>query len=100
MTDVRTREPVHVLVFSASLRADSLNSRLARLAAATVEAYGGDVDLASMAEFNAPSYDGDIQASDGLPAGAEEFRDAWSAFPLKFPPPGVDADCSRNVPAA
>ena len=74
MTDVRTREPVHVLVFSASLRADSLNSRLARLAAATVEAYGGDVDLASMAEFDAPSYDGDIQASDGFPAGAEEFR--------------------------
>ena len=74
MTDVPTREPVHVLVFSASLRADSLNSRLARLAAATVETYGGDVDLASIAEFDAPSYDGDIQASEGFPAGSEEFR--------------------------
>jgi chromate reductase, NAD(P)H dehydrogenase (quinone) len=69
-----SREPVQVLVFSASLRADSLNSRLARLAAATVEEYGGDVDLASIAEFDAPSYDADIQASDGFPAGAEEFR--------------------------
>jgi chromate reductase len=74
MSDVPTREPVRVLVFSASLRADSLNSRLAQLAAATVEAHGGDVDLASMAEFDSPSYDGDIQASDGFPAGAEEFR--------------------------
>jgi chromate reductase, NAD(P)H dehydrogenase (quinone) len=74
MRDGQTREPVHVLVFSASLRADSLNSRLARLAAATVEAHGGDVDLASMVEFDAPSYDGDVQASDGFPAGAEEFR--------------------------
>lgn len=63
-----------MLVFSASLRSDSLNSRLARLAATTVEGNGGDVDLASMAEFDAPSYDGDVQSSDGFPAGAEEFR--------------------------
>ena len=74
MSEGQTREPVRVLVFSASLRAESLNSRLARLAAATVEANGGDVDLASMAEFDAPSYDGDVQVSDGFPAGAEEFR--------------------------
>jgi NAD(P)H-dependent FMN reductase len=63
-----------VLVFSASLRTESLNSRLARLAAATVQANGGDVDFASMAEFDAPSYDNDVQASVGFPAGAEEFR--------------------------
>jgi NAD(P)H-dependent FMN reductase len=74
VSDDRTREPVRFLVFSASLRAGSLNSRLARLAAATVEANGGDVDLASMEEFDAPSYDADVQASDGFPAGAEEFR--------------------------
>ena len=74
MSDGETREPVRVLVFSASLRAESLNSRLARLAAATVEANGSEVDLASMAEFDAPSYDGDVQVSDGFPAGAEEFR--------------------------
>lgn len=74
MSDGETREPVRVLVFSASLRAESLNSRLARLAAATVEANGSEVDLASMAEFEAPSYDGDVQVSDGFPAGAEEFR--------------------------
>jgi chromate reductase, NAD(P)H dehydrogenase (quinone) len=74
MSDGRTREPVRFLVFSASLRAESLNSRLARLAATTVRANGGDVDLASMAEFDAPSYDGDVQASDGFPPGAEELR--------------------------
>jgi len=74
LSDVSPREPVRVLVFAASLREDSLNSRLAHLAATTVQAHGGDVDLASIAEFDAPSYDGDIQASDGFPAGAEEFR--------------------------
>jgi chromate reductase, NAD(P)H dehydrogenase (quinone) len=74
VSDGPTREPVRVLVFSASLRSESLNSRLARLAAVTVEANGGDVDLASMEEFDSPSYDGDIQVSDGFPAGAEELR--------------------------
>ena len=74
MSDVRPREPVHFLVFSASLRAESLNSRLARLAADTLQAQGGDVDLASMEEFDTPSFDGDREASDGFPQGAEEFR--------------------------
>jgi NAD(P)H-dependent FMN reductase len=74
MTAGRAREPVRVLVFSASLRTESLNLQLARLAAATVEANGGDVDFAGMAEFDAPSYDGDVQLSHGFPAGAEEFR--------------------------
>ena len=69
-----TREPVHFLVFSASLRADSLNSRLARVAAATLESHGGNVDVASMAEFDTPSYDGDIEVTSGFPRGAEEFR--------------------------
>jgi chromate reductase len=74
MNDGPSREAVHVLVFSASLREDSLNARLAQLAAETIEVNGGDVDFASMAEFEAPSYDGDVQVSDGFPAGAEEFR--------------------------
>ena len=74
MSDDWTREPIRVLVFSASLRAESLNARLAQLAATTVEVNGGDVDFASMAEFDAPSYDGDVQALDGFPSGAEEFR--------------------------
>ena len=74
MSDGRTREPVHFLVFSASLREDSLNTRLARLAAATVETNGGGVDFASMQEFDTPSYDADVQETEGFPAGAEEFR--------------------------
>lgn len=68
------REPVRYLVFSASLRADSLNSRLARLAARRIAALGGDVDLASMREFDSPSYDSDVQSDAGFPAGAETLR--------------------------
>ena len=71
----RDREPVRFLVFSASLRAGSLNSRLARLAAATIEANGGIVDSTSMPDFDTPSYDADVQDRDGFPPGADRFRE-------------------------
>ena len=67
------RQPITLLVFSASLRARSLNTRLAELAAVTIEANGGEVDRSSMRDFDCPSYDQDLQ-DEGFPAGAEEFR--------------------------
>ncbi|HUB35466.1 MAG TPA: NAD(P)H-dependent oxidoreductase [Solirubrobacteraceae bacterium] len=82
------REPVRFLVFSASLREDSLNSRLARLAATTIEANAGEVDLASMRRFDSPSYDQDVQQREGFPAGAQELRDclvACDAFVIASP---------------
>jgi chromate reductase, NAD(P)H dehydrogenase (quinone) len=48
------REPMRYLVFSASPRRGSLNSRLASLAAPTLECLGSDADLASMREFDPP----------------------------------------------
>jgi NAD(P)H-dependent FMN reductase len=68
------REPVRFLVFSASLRANSLNSRLAQLAAATIEANGGIVDSTAMPEFDTPSYNADVQDGEGIPPGAERLR--------------------------
>ena len=83
-----SREPVRFLVFSASLRAASLNTRLARLAARTIEDHGGTVDLAKMSDFVAPAYDEEVQERDGFPAGAEEFRrrlEANDAFVIASP---------------
>ena len=65
-----SREPVRYLVFSASLRAGSLNSQLANLAAVLISQHVVVVDLAKMADLSVPSYD---QESDGFPAGAIEF---------------------------
>ncbi len=73
MNATRRLEPVRFLVFSASLRAESLNTRLAELAAVTIAANGGDVDRAAMREFDAPSYNGDAQDSEGFPGGAKEL---------------------------
>jgi chromate reductase, NAD(P)H dehydrogenase (quinone) len=70
----RSREPVRFLVFSASLRRGSLNSQLAELAATCISANGGQVDVAAMRDFDAPSYDQDVQHEQGFPPGAEEFR--------------------------
>ncbi len=81
------RELVRFLVFPASLRAGSLNSVLAQLAGRVIVAHGGEVDLATMAEFDTPSYDQDLQA-EGFPAGASELRrrlEGVDAFVLASP---------------
>jgi chromate reductase, NAD(P)H dehydrogenase (quinone) len=66
--------PVRALVFAASLRSGSLNDRLASLAATVVEQNGGTVDRARLAEFDCPSYGGDLEGEEGIPTGAREFR--------------------------
>jgi chromate reductase len=82
------REPVSFLVFSASLRAGSLNTLLARLAANVIEKHGGTVDVAAMSAFDCPSYNQETQARDGFPPGATELRrrlDANDAFVIASP---------------
>jgi chromate reductase, NAD(P)H dehydrogenase (quinone) len=69
------REPTRFLVFCASLRSDSLNGRLARLAASTIEANGGIVDSTAMPAFETPSYNNDVQDSEGFPPGADRMRE-------------------------
>jgi chromate reductase, NAD(P)H dehydrogenase (quinone) len=86
--DSSPREPVRFLVFSASLREQSLNTRLAALAATCIEARGGTVDLASMRDFDAPGFDADVEASTGLPPGAQELQrrlEGCDAFVIAAP---------------
>ena len=73
MTDI-PREPLHFLVFSASMRSGSLNTRLAQLASRIIESSGVKVDQATMREFDAPSFDADAERVSGTPSGATEFR--------------------------
>jgi NAD(P)H-dependent FMN reductase len=69
-----TRPRLNVLVFGASRRAASFNRKLAGLAARVAAEAGATVDLASMHEFDVPSYDDDAEHADGIPAGAREFQ--------------------------
>src|SRR5258708_16809864 len=68
-----TREPIRFLLFSASLRAGSLNTRLASVARTVIAANGGTVDDGSMSEFDCPSYHHDEEAKP-FPPRAEELR--------------------------
>jgi NAD(P)H-dependent FMN reductase len=43
---------------------------LASLASGLVAEAGAEVDMASMRDFDMPLYDGDVEAAEGLPAGA------------------------------
>src|SRR5262245_1649413 len=65
---------LRVLVFAGSLRADSLNRKLAELATRVAQKNGATVDFASMRDFEVPAYDGDAEGAQGIPAGAKEFR--------------------------
>jgi chromate reductase len=69
------REPIRLLVFSASLRSGSLNTRLAGLAAEAIRKGDAEVDQAFMADFDSPSFNGDVEESSGFPPGAQAFRE-------------------------
>jgi len=74
MTSPATEPTLKVLIFGASLRADSLNQKLAALAARIVAQSGALVTLASMSQFDVPTYDGDVERAPGIPQGAEALR--------------------------
>ncbi|MFA6954900.1 MAG: NAD(P)H-dependent oxidoreductase [Thermoanaerobaculia bacterium] len=84
----RDAPKLKVLVFAASLRAESLNRKLAGLAARIAEKSGATVIAASMRDFDCPSYDGDLEKAQGIPTGAHELKhrlDEADAFIVSSP---------------
>lgn len=67
--------PSRFLVFSASLRRDSLNTRLAHLAADIIQKHGGLVDYATMQDFDSPSFNQDLEEKGIFPTPAAAFKD-------------------------
>jgi NAD(P)H-dependent FMN reductase len=63
-----------VFAFAASLRKDSLNKKLINQAAQILKQIPEvTVDLADFREFEMPVYDGDVEASSGIPEGGKKF---------------------------
>ena len=80
------REPLKILLFSASLRKDSLNSKLAKQAEKILVQHGCTVDFAHMSEFDAPAFNQDIESD--FPESIINFRDrilASDAFIIASP---------------
>lgn len=66
---------MRVLAFAASARSGSFNRKLVELAAKLAEDVADvEVDLVDFAEFAMPMYDGDVDAAEGLPPGAQALR--------------------------
>lgn len=70
----KEREPLKILVFAASMKASSINRRLAKLAESVLQKHGVKVDFAEMQEFDCASYNGDVEQNEGFPKGADEFK--------------------------
>jgi chromate reductase len=63
-----------VLVFAGSTRSDSLNKKLARLAAEAAKNSGAEVTLVDLRDLALPLYDGDLEDAQGLPENAKKFK--------------------------
>jgi len=82
------REPVHFLLFSASLRKGSLNTKLINVVSNIIKKNGGYVDVASMNDFDGPSFNQDLESQGVVPDGPKEFYErvkANDAFIISSP---------------
>ena len=70
---------VRTLVLGASHSSKSLNNRLAELAARLVGEKGGSVDVVTIADFDCPFYDADVDSETGPPLGARGFCERLKA---------------------
>lgn len=73
-----------LLFFAGSTRKDSLNKKLAKLAAKLAEKQGAETEFIDLSDFAMPLYDGDLEQEQGLPDTAialkEKFKQADGFF--------------------
>jgi NAD(P)H-dependent FMN reductase len=63
-----------ILAFAGSLRKDSFNKKLVRIAADGARQAGAEVTVLDLAELPMPLYDGDLEAANGMPPSAQTFK--------------------------
>jgi chromate reductase, NAD(P)H dehydrogenase (quinone) len=68
-----------VLVFAGSARRESLNKKLARVAADAARAAGGEVTFVDLDDFPMPVYHGDLEAAEGMPENGRKLREVFIA---------------------
>ncbi len=68
-----------ILCFAGSTREASFNRRLAEAAARAVEEAGGEATLMDLRDHPLPMYDGDLEASAGLPLGVRPLKELFKS---------------------
>jgi NAD(P)H-dependent FMN reductase len=66
-----------ILVFAGSARRESLNKKLARVAADALRAEGAEVTLIDLDDYPLPVYHGDLEAAEGMPGNGLELREIF-----------------------
>jgi NAD(P)H-dependent FMN reductase len=64
-----------LLAFAGSLRVDSFNKKLVKIAAGGARAAGADVTFLDLRDLPLPLYDEDLEKSAGLPPNARKLKD-------------------------
>ncbi len=67
--------PVKVLAFAGSLRKDSYNKKLVKLAAASARSAGAEVSCVDLADFPMPIFSEDLEKAEGMPLNARKFKE-------------------------
>ena len=68
-----------ILALAGSARSGSLNRKLVRIAADGAHAAGAEVTLVELRDLPLPLYDGDLEATEGLPANARKLKELFLA---------------------
>ncbi len=63
-----------ILAFAGSTRSGSYNKKLIALGASAARGAGAEVTVVDLRDLALPLYDGDFEDSQGLPAGAKQFK--------------------------
>ena len=68
-----------ILAFAGSLRSGSYNGKILAVAADGARAAGADVTRIDLRDFPVPPYDGDLEATEGIPASALKLKELFKA---------------------
>ncbi|MEO1879975.1 MAG: NAD(P)H-dependent oxidoreductase, partial [Methylococcales bacterium] len=63
-----------ILAFAGSSRQNSINQKLVHLAALGAEKEGAHVTIINLADYPMPLFNHDLEAEQGMPAKAHEFK--------------------------
>jgi chromate reductase, NAD(P)H dehydrogenase (quinone) len=77
-------DPIRILVTSGSSREGSYNRRLADLAAGIIAEHGALPNRFDLRDLALPIYDGDFEAANGPPPGAQRLSDAMAECDALF----------------
>jgi len=75
---------MRLLFFAGSIREASYNKKLARLGQHIAEANGIEAVFVDLRDYPMPIYDGDLEANEGPPVKAREFKALLGGYPGVF----------------